>query len=40
MANFKILGDVRGVVGGEDGGWWLGCHNARCFYDKKSASSV
>ena len=40
LANFKILGDLRGDGGGEDGGWWLGCQNARCFYDKKSALSV
>ena len=40
LANFKILGDLRGDGGGEDGGWWLGCQNARRFYDKKSALSV
>ena len=39
LANFKILGDLRGDGGGEDGGWWLGCQNARRFYDKKSALS-
>ena len=40
MANFMIWRDLRGDGGGEEGGWWLGCQNARHFYDKKSALSV
>ena len=40
FGQFQDFRGFEGVVGGEDGGWWLGCQNARCFYDKKSPLSV